>query len=68
MAAAHAQVHMIDATRKRCDFVAEAAKELGLENTHVMWGRAEDAGKEDGHREVRFDNARTRTLGALLPC
>ena len=47
-----AQVTMLDALRKRCEFVDAAAELCNLANVRTLWMRAEDAGKDPTLREV----------------
>ncbi len=58
------QVTLLESMQKRCDFLNEAVKLLGLSNVQVIVGRAEDAGR-GGLRE-RFDLALARAV-AVLP-
>jgi 16S rRNA (guanine527-N7)-methyltransferase len=58
-----AQAALLDARRKRCDFLAEAVRRLGLQNTQVVWGRAEDVA-HTAHRE-RYDLALARAVAPL---
>jgi 16S rRNA (guanine527-N7)-methyltransferase len=46
------QVTMLDALRKRCEFVDAAAGRAGLTNVSTLWMRAEDAGQDPTLREV----------------
>ena len=48
-----AQVTMLDALRKRCEFVDAAAERAGLANVRTLWMRAEDAGRDPTLREVQ---------------
>ena len=43
---------MLDALRKRCEFVDAAAERAGLANVRTLWMRAEDAGRDPTLREV----------------
>ncbi len=43
---------MLDALRKRCEFVDAAAERVGLANVRTLWMRAEDAGRDPTLREV----------------
>lgn len=43
---------LLDSTRKRLNFIAETAEELGLTNVSTLHARAEDAGQEPEHREA----------------
>lgn len=47
------QVTLLDSLRKRCNFVEKAIQQVGLHNTEVVWGRAEEVGQSQQHREVR---------------
>ena len=49
---ASVQVTMLDALRKRCEFVDAAAERVGLTNVRTLWMRAEDAGRDPTLREV----------------
>jgi 16S rRNA (guanine527-N7)-methyltransferase len=49
----HWRVTMLDSLRKRCNFIDEAASRIGLGNAKALWARAEDAGRDEEHREVR---------------
>ena len=44
---------MLDALRKRCEFVDAAAERCDLANVRTLWMRAEDAGRDPTLREVR---------------
>jgi 16S rRNA (guanine527-N7)-methyltransferase len=59
-----ANVTLLDATRKRCNFLIEAQRRLGLGNVVVLWGRAEDMGRDPRHRD-RYDAALSRALAPL---
>jgi 16S rRNA (guanine527-N7)-methyltransferase len=43
---------LLDATRKRIDFARGALAELGLGDVEVLWGRAEEVGRDPGRRET----------------
>ncbi|HSK69320.1 MAG TPA: 16S rRNA (guanine(527)-N(7))-methyltransferase RsmG [Candidatus Limnocylindria bacterium] len=58
-----AQAALLDARRKRCDFLSNAAERLGLENVRVLWGRAEDMARPP-HREA-YDLALARAVAPL---
>jgi len=49
------QVTLLDSLRKRCIFVEKAMKEVGVQNTTVVWARAEEAGQSQRHREVTLE-------------
>lgn len=57
-------VTMIDATGKKVRFVTEAIDELGMTNARAIQGRAEQIGRERGHRE-HYDLAVARAVGSL---
>ncbi len=42
LAEEHARVHMMDSTRKKADFVAEAIAKMEIPNASAEWGRAEE--------------------------
>jgi 16S rRNA (guanine527-N7)-methyltransferase len=58
------QVTLLEATRKKVDFLALVAAELGLRNVMPLWGRAEERGQEAAHRE-RYDAAVARAVAEL---
>lgn len=60
----HWQITLLDALRKRCDFMGAAAKQVGLGNVATLWSRAEDAGRDPAHRE-RYDVAAARAVADL---
>ncbi len=65
---------LVDATKKKTDFLRDAAKALGLTNVTVICGRAEalgqdrgvktSSGREGGTREA-FDGAIARAVGRM---
>lgn len=57
---------LLDATGKKCAFLAEAAERLGLGNVSVVHDRAERAGRFDGgvHR-AKYDAVVSRAVGRL---
>lgn len=57
------QVCLLDALRKRCDFLEEVVKETGLQNVLVVHGRAEDAAR--GVHRQRYDVAVARAVAPL---
>lgn len=57
-------VTLLEATRKKVDFLALVADELGLPNVTPLWGRAEEQGQEPAHRE-RYDAAVARAVAEL---
>ncbi len=56
-------VVMIDSTRKKLDFVAEALKASGIENASVLHGRAEEIAR--GERRESFDCVVARAVANL---
>lgn len=58
------EVVLIESTRKKADFLAGAAKELGLTNVSVAGMRAEEAGRSD--LRAGFDVVVARAVG-LMP-
>ncbi len=57
-------VTLVEATRKKCDFLAAAIKELKIYNVFVVNARAEDAGRDPDHREY-YDVAVARAVADL---
>ncbi len=57
-------VTLVDATRKKVNYLNEVCAELGLTNVSVVWGRAEDLARDPAFREG-FDIAVARAFGAL---
>ncbi len=55
---------LLDSTRKRLNFIAEASASLGLANVAIYHARAEDAGRDRGHREL-YDLVLSRAVAAL---
>ena len=66
-----AKVYLLDALRKRIDFLSELSEELELQNTVVAHGRAEEAVKfswpwsENGCLREQFDLAVSRAVSDL---
>lgn len=58
------QFCLLDATRKKCQFVGELVRDFGLKNVRVHLGRAEDAGHDNAMRES-FDFGIARSLAQL---
>jgi len=58
------EVTLLDAQRKRVDFLSEACQGLGLEGIRAVHGRAEELGRDAAYRE-RFDFAAARAVAAL---
>lgn len=57
-------VVLLEATRKKCDFLAAAIKDLKVYNVFVVNARAEDAGRDPDHRED-YDVAVARAVADL---
>lgn len=55
---------LLDATRRKANFVDKVVNYLHLGNAQVLWGRAEEVGKESLHR-ARYDRVVTRAVGSL---
>ena len=55
---------LLEARAKKCNFLREAAAELGLQNTAVENSRAETAGQNPRHRE-QYDVATARAVARL---
>lgn len=60
----HLNVTLVDATRKKIDFLTDAIGELGLDNVTAIHERAEDLARRPEHREC-YDFAVARALGSL---
>ncbi|NIN64277.1 MAG: 16S rRNA (guanine(527)-N(7))-methyltransferase RsmG [Anaerolineae bacterium] len=60
------QMHLtlLEATRKKVLFLEHMVKELGLRDVQVIQGRAEELGRQAGHREV-YDVALARAVAEL---
>eukprot|EP01026_Neomeris_dumetosa_P065791 TRINITY_DN63283_c0_g1_i3.p1 TRINITY_DN63283_c0_g1~~TRINITY_DN63283_c0_g1_i3.p1 ORF type:complete len:219 (+),score=32.26 TRINITY_DN63283_c0_g1_i3:123-779(+) len=58
------KIVLLDATRKRCKFMEDAASSIGLENVEVVWSRAEEAAQLPEHREM-YDFCVTRGLAEM---
>ncbi len=58
------KVTLLDSLRKRIDFLAEVAKDLGLESVELIHGRAEDFGQNKNYRE-KFDICVSRAVAPL---
>lgn len=60
----HVAVTLLEATRKKVDFLTHVIRSLALENVIPVWGRAEDLGHDAKHRE-QFDVVTVRGVGSL---
>ena len=45
------EITALDATAKKTAYIASAAEHLGLNNVHILTGRAEELGQNPKHRE-----------------
>lgn len=59
-----AQVHLLEATKKKAAFLQRTAAELGLANVRVLDLRAEEAGRDPKFRES-FDAVVARAVGTM---
>lgn len=57
-------VTLIDATRKKVQYLQAVCDELALSNVEIIWGRAEDIARHRAYRES-FDRAVVRAFGSL---
>jgi len=56
------KVTALETLKKRCTFMEMVCTELSLDNVHILWSRAEDAGRDkDNYREA-FDVATARAV------
>ena len=55
---------LVESVEKKCVFLREAVKELGLKNMQVIHMRAEDGGKNRAYRE-KFDVCCARAVARL---
>lgn len=58
------RVTLLEATRKKTEFLELAVRELGLEGVTVVWGRAEEVAHEPGQCEA-YDVAVARAVAEL---
>lgn len=56
-------VTMIEARRKKCEFIEKTVMKLGLDNAFVLASRAEDAGRSE--MRATFDIAFARAVGSI---
>ncbi|GAK04822.1 rRNA small subunit methyltransferase [Geomicrobium sp. JCM 19037] len=61
----HLDVTILDASNKRIQFLTHVAKVLELDNVHPIHSRAEDAARDDNHRD-QYDVAIARAV-AIMP-
>jgi 16S rRNA (guanine527-N7)-methyltransferase len=55
---------LLDSTQKKVNAVAEITQKLGLDNTHAVWGRAEDVAKSSKFQGI-FDYVLARAVAPL---
>jgi 16S rRNA (guanine527-N7)-methyltransferase len=55
---------LVEATRKKVDFMQYVCEDLGLDNVTAIHGRAEDLARDGEHRE-RYDVATARAVASL---
>ena len=60
----HLSVTLLEATRKKVEFLQRAVQTLALENVAALWGRAEDQAHVAAHRE-QYDVVTARGVGGL---
>ena len=60
----HVAVTLLEATRKKVDFLQHVVQSLALENVAALWGRAEDLAHVAEHRE-HYDVVTVRGVGNL---
>ena len=60
----HLAVTLLEATRKKVDFLQHAIASLALEKVTALWGRAEDLAHAALHRE-QYDVVTVRSVGSL---
>ncbi|ADD29795.1 16S rRNA (guanine(527)-N(7))-methyltransferase RsmG [Meiothermus ruber] len=58
------QFDLLDATKKKIEFVAKVAQTLALVNTQALWGRSEELGRQVVKRET-YGAALTRAVASL---
>lgn len=61
------RVLLVESQGKKAAFLADAARELGLERVEVAGGRAEDLARGPPHREA-FEAATLRAVGSVATC
>lgn len=64
VACPHCRISLLDAQRKRCGFLSRVCRELGLTETEVLWGRAEELAHQPERRE-QADFAVARAVAPL---
>ena len=58
------EVTLLDATKRRVEFVQGLAADLGIKGLTCLWGRAEAVGQQPGQREA-YDLALSRAVAGL---
>ncbi len=61
----HARFTLVEATKKKADFLLAAAKALGLSNVEVVNNRAESIGAHPSLLRAQFDAVTARAVGRL---
>lgn len=57
------RMSLLEATRKKVEYLERTVQALALVNVHALWGRAEDLAHQSGLREA-YDRAVVRAVGA----
>lgn len=60
----HLSVTLLEATRKKVDFLEQTVRALTIENATPLWGRAEELAHAAEHRE-EYDVVTIRAVGSL---
>lgn len=60
----HIRITLLDSLQKRIRFLEEVVKELDLQGVQLVHGRAEDAAREENHRE-KYDLCVSRAVADL---
>ncbi len=55
---------LVEATRKKVEFLEHITRKLGLRDVEILWGRAEDLAHRPGYREA-YDWAIARALADM---
>lgn len=58
------RITLADSLKKRCLFLERLAGELEIDDVTILWGRAEELGREETYRE-RFDFVTARAVASL---
>jgi 16S rRNA (guanine527-N7)-methyltransferase len=60
----HADMTLLEATGKKVSFLEHLVERLGLQRVYPVHARAEELGRQDGHRE-RYDLALVRAVASM---